>query len=407
MGAFRRPILDAVNARIPVVIDAEALSLSWFGSQEIQGLAVQTPDGQKVADLKKVVLDQGLYDLARNTDRIGAIKIDGGEVWAAGLQQVAHAAAAKPSEPHPPAAKGPPALPAGIKVTNLVVHSTGQATLTIASAEISGTGDQPRKVDLTWQLALGKSVGGGTIQATVEGLGADWRGWDALGATAAVHLQDLPTEAAWALAADFGAAGGLQGSGTLSGNIMAAMTRDGAISATVTDCAGKNISVTGDLLQGDRPALEYLNLSGKVAYAKGAVDVSGLKVDSPVANATADGRFTLAALKGESPDAGGTVSVKADLARLAAMLPHTLKVQEGPRGPLGHRRGYAGGGAGRGRRLEGPRGHTQVRRVDPRPAGRPQRQAAGPRDRASLPPRWRRHTARPQHQAKRPMPGRS
>ncbi len=328
MGVLRRPVLRAVNERIPVAVNVESLRLSWFGSQEVQGVAVRLPDGQKVADLKKVTLDQGLLALLRNTSHIGAVSIDGGEVWIAGLQQVAKAAAAKPAEPHAPAAKGPPTLPEGVKITSLLVHSTGQSTVMISSAEVSGAGDQPRKVDMAWELALGKSSGGGTLQATVDGLGADWRGWDALGVIADLKIQDLPLDAASAVASDFGAGGSLVGAGSLSGQVQAAMARDGAVTVT-TDCTGKNVWVAGDLLQGDRPALDSVHLAGKVAYDKGKIDVTGLHLESDVASAKADGAFSLAALKGESPDAGGTAWVKVDLARAAAMLPHTLQIQKG------------------------------------------------------------------------------
>jgi hypothetical protein len=326
MSMFRGTILYSVNARIPVEVNAQSLSFSWFGSQEVQGLSIRTKDGKKVADLKKVALEQGLYDLVRNSDRIGVVMVEDGEVWTDGVKAVAQAAA-QPAAPSTPT-QGPPTMPAGVTIKNIVVHSTGPALLTVTSAELSGTGDNPRKIDLSWQLGIGGAAGKGTVQGTVDGLGSDWRGWDAIGLAATVNLYEVPTEAAWSLASDFDVSGGLSGSGTLTGNLQAARTRDGAISATMTNCAGKNILVTGDLLQGDRPALSTLNLSGKVAYDKGVIDVTGLDLACPVATVKANGRFALAALKGASPEAGGKVSIAAELAPLFTMLPNTLKAQK-------------------------------------------------------------------------------
>jgi hypothetical protein len=327
-GALRRPILKAVSARLPVAVSAEDWSLSWFGSQEIRGLAVQAAD-TKVARADKVILQQGLLSLLRDASHIGLVRIEGGEVWMEGMAKVRKAASEKPSTSKPPGPGNPPTLPQEVRIAKLTVHG-GSTTVVISEggmANATGSNDQVT-FNLPLELATSSQRGTATAGGTLDGLRADWKGWNFLGVTAQVACKELPLDGVWAIVADLGVS--MSGSGTLTGDIHASLGRNGDVAATL-DCQGENVGLVADFLQGDRPVLKTLRLAGQVTYTgvTGAFDFKDLVLESPVASARASGGFTLASLDTQAPQIGGSVKVTADVARLAAMLPHTMRLPQG------------------------------------------------------------------------------
>jgi hypothetical protein len=331
MGALRGAVLSAVGTRIPAKVEAEGLSLSWFGSQKVQGLVVQSADGQPAAKLTEVALEQGLLNLLRHTDQIGEVRLAGGEVWIAGLQKVAHdATAGKPPKPREPSDKTPPTLPAKVTLDHVILHSRA-SNLEIKSGEFVAAPEAGKpNLKVNWELtgtppATGPEAPGfGELTASFDGLTSDWQGWDAVGVTSHLSFTDLPMRAVWGELAPLGV--GLTGTGFFGHTELdVTRTRQGAVTAK-TDITLREPTVSGDFLKGDHPALHSVHVAGTVAYDKGRLDVTSLQMDSDFANAKADGWINLA---GESPDGSGTVWVQVKLAQAAYELPNTLQIQKG------------------------------------------------------------------------------
>jgi hypothetical protein len=64
LGPVKDFLFARASARAGMRISADQLSLSWFGNQTVRGLVVESADGDRLARLELVRLDQGLLRLA-------------------------------------------------------------------------------------------------------------------------------------------------------------------------------------------------------------------------------------------------------------------------------------------------------------------------------------------------------
>jgi len=353
LGPVRRAALDYASRRLPVRVEADDWSLSWFGGQTVDGLRVRSAEGEPVATVRRVMLRTGLVSLALNARRLGPVEVEKAEVWVDDLRAALAAAEAgpeaapevppevppeppevppeappvpeevpAPAEPEPAEAEpGPaPMVPESIDVNGLVLHVGGDR-LTVPEAGLRPDGDR-HAFDARLEVVRGEREGACTVQGMLTGLVADWQGADRVGVEARVTCEALP------LAAAAGVAGtGLELAGTLDGEATVARDRHAVVRVDV-DLTATDLEVAGEPLGEDRPFVETLHLVADGTYAGGAVTVGSLVLSSPVAVAEAVGTFGLGAT--HAPLTGkGSGEIRLDLARLAGMLRHTLGLHEG------------------------------------------------------------------------------
>ncbi|HUU11976.1 MAG TPA: hypothetical protein VM431_15740 [Phycisphaerae bacterium] len=355
MGFARQYVLDMANERLPVRVDAQGWALSWFGAQQVSGMSVQMPEGQRVATVRDVVLEQGLFELLSDPTRIGCVRLAGVEAWADGLKQAAAAFAAEqaveaPAPPKPPPTKPPPTkpppvkpgpeaevpeapappmpapgltLPQEVEIRDATFHG-GPAELRVAQAVLK-TGADNDTVHADLRIIHGQAAGTATLDAKLTGLSSDWQGPEALGAEGTLACADLPVKALWAIATDLGLA--MQGDGTLSLRATFSHGRSGDVAVQAT-CQGANLVATGEPIQGDRVTLESLDLTVDAAYARGVVTVAKFNVTTPPLTAAAAGTFGLAAFETAPPAGEGSAKVTLDAGRIARMLPSTLRLHK-------------------------------------------------------------------------------
>jgi hypothetical protein len=322
MGVFRGTILAQAGSALPAHLAADGLSLSWFGSQEVRGLSVDTADGSPVARADRVALQQGVFALLLDRSRIGAVTIEGAEVWPSGIAKLREAIAArqKAAPPKPPGK--PPSLPAAVHLANVTVHS-GKTDLTLVKADFHA--DEAADTDhleAAWEATASAERGQGTLDLRVKNLRTNW---DALDISGSLDLGQLPVAMACALAADLGAE--VSGTGALSGKMEFHRDAAGGLSANVS-CTGNRVVITGKALNNDRLTLEALLLEANVAYGGNKLTVTKFDLESPLANAHARGDLTLASARGEPPTGNLSAGLGVSLAPLAAMLPNTLGLQK-------------------------------------------------------------------------------
>ena len=333
LGVFRRYAMNLASDRLAAHITADSWSLSWFGSQEVRGLSVALPDGGNVARAERVAVDQGLMGLWRNRSHPGAVRVEQAELWSQGLSRWIHSLAAKPSEAPPPApaprpaAEPPPVIPSAVILDNITVHA-GEDTLRISHASLKDDPDKSsgQLFSAAWELEHGGKRGTGSVKGAIEGLRDDWRGYSALGVdNAQVTAADLPLDVLSAMAADFGVP--VEGGGTLSADAVATRSRTGDFSVQ-GECRGKDVWLTGKVLQGDRPAFPTFRLAGKVTRTADKYEIENLQLESAPVGATANVTFSIPAAGGP-PVGSGNANLQIDLPTLARMLPKTLSLQEG------------------------------------------------------------------------------
>jgi hypothetical protein len=328
LGLFKGMILARATADLPARIAVQGWSLGWLGSQEVRGLSVETADGEKVARADRVALDQGLLSLLWDRSRIGAVRLEGGEVWLVGVSKLQEAIAAmppKPKPPEPPRPEEPPTLPAAVHLKDVLLRGDKFA-VQVEQADLEPqAGSAGDHVQASLLVQWGGRGGKAVIGLDLEGLRADWRGWEALGVAGTLKTERLPVAAILGLAAQLGT--NLDGEGWLATSGDFRRGRNGALSADIT-CDGDGLIVTGQPLKGDRVALETLHLDANASYATDRLEIDRLNFKCPVAEAKARGYLTMASAAGEPPTGNLTGHVGADLAPLANMLRHTLALQK-------------------------------------------------------------------------------
>jgi len=331
LGLFRGMILARATADLPARIAVDGWSLGWLGPQEVRGLSVETADGEKVARADLVALEQGLLGLLWDRSRIGAVRLEEGEVWLAGVGKLKDAIAAmppKPKPPEPPRPEEPPTLPAAVHLKHVFLHGDKfavhmeQADL---EPQAGAAGDHVQASLLVQSGGMGGMGGKAAIGLDLEGLRADWRGWDALGIAGTLKTERLPAAAILGLAAELGT--NLDGEGWLATSADFRRERNGALSADIV-CEGDGLILTGQPLKGDRVALETLHLDAKASYDTDRLEIDRLNFKCPVAEAEARGYLTMASAAGEPPTGNLTGRLSADLAPLANMLRNTLNLQK-------------------------------------------------------------------------------
>ncbi|MBE3097018.1 MAG: hypothetical protein IMZ44_07790 [Planctomycetes bacterium] len=329
LGPFKGMILARATADLPARIAVDGWSLGWLGSQEGRGLSVETADGEKVARADLVALDQGLLSLLWDRSRIGAVRLEEGEVWLAGVGKLKDAIAAmppKPKPPEPPRPEEPPTLPAAVHLKHVFLRGDKFA-VQVEQADLEPqAGSAGDHVQASLMVESGGLGGKAEIGLDLEGLRADWRGWDALGVAGTLKTERLPVAAILGLAAELGT--NLDGEGWLATSGTFRRGRNGALSADITTCEGDGLIVTGQPLKGDRVTLEVLHLDAKASYAADRLEIDRLNFKCPVAEAKARGYLTMASAAGEPPTGNLTGSLSANLAPLANMLRNTLSLQK-------------------------------------------------------------------------------
>jgi len=104
--------------------------------------------------------------------------------------------------------------------------------------------------------------------------------------------------------------------------------RNGDLAFQVTTFTASDLSLAGELLKGDTPALESLALTADAAYADGLITVNALDLTAPVATMKASGTFALAASGAAPPTGTGSAALTLQVGRIARMLPRTLSLHE-------------------------------------------------------------------------------
>ncbi|MCX7934841.1 MAG: hypothetical protein N3A66_06230, partial [Planctomycetota bacterium] len=177
-------LLRYINAGLSGKISIDEMSLSWFGSQRIAGLALTDPQGEKVIEVASITLPQTrLAQLLINRSEIGVVRLEGLNAhivqYGDGTNNLARAlrgpgAAAKQNST--------PGLPAGLRIKIEVIN--GQATFTMpglaplqandVNAALEMRGLQQLAMSLTARLQQAAESGEVALQAkAIDLFGAD------------------------------------------------------------------------------------------------------------------------------------------------------------------------------------------------------------------------------------------
>ena len=327
-------------------ITVDAASLGWFSKPTIVGIEARDEDDRPLVEIPSVSGSRTLVEILRDTSNLGSIRVEkpkiSVEIDEQGKTNIEKALAeylTAGGEPYGPVDLELKIVDGEVSITDAqsgqawevdkfqldlkVPAATSEAIALKTSGEIVDA-DTPGRFAVAMKLSQAAS---GNSASAADGAGSD---------ELTLKTQDLSLAVLGPILGRF--APRTQLSGRLSSTVECRFDRN-----TFPELVVANVDVTaGDFflatpeLQSDRVQLEQFHAAGQIAFREGQVHVDGLSVESDVGEMSLAGRFDL----GGKPIGQSWAPLlqqdyecraKVDLARLAAMLPGTLRIRDDTR----------------------------------------------------------------------------
>ncbi|WP_435011154.1 hypothetical protein P12x_002452 [Tundrisphaera lichenicola] len=308
----RHLILGKVNQRLaPGSASLNGLSISWTRPIELLGLSLRDPKGKVVVAARTIRLDRGVLGLLRSRTDYGTVTVEGATVdierRADGSIDLLEALAptlksddpSRPSRPSPSVAvvvKGGKLKLASPELVEPIEAASVEGTLRIAPGKplevAANLGGEGRSMELHATFDH-QAPAGTSADLSLKAVGKNWP----------IHVRE----------------GGVEILGRIEGAVEAG--RKGGEWAVQGEPALLAFEVFGPALEGDRLALDRLALACDVGQTQGGWSVRKLDIISAVASLSASGSW---------PTTGGAkLHGRVDLAALAKLMPHAMRLKEG------------------------------------------------------------------------------
>ena len=330
---LRNWALAMIVAPIDGNVRSDGASFGWFSAVEINGLEIHDPDGEQVARIEQLKIDRSLLGLCLNASRLGAITVDGAAIdlrlteSGSNLEAVLAPMLDQPTSDDSSTVMTLAVSDAQVNVTeatsgrqwaievgrvdmSMPERSAGPIAISALIQIRSGASAQRSQgeIDLTMKLANGSD----SESETVIKLNAKSAPLDLLAAVARRYDPSLQLNGELNV--------------QLDGSIGADQTTHlaGAISAS-------NLDVGHGSLSTDRIQLAQLSAPFDVVVHTDRIHAKRLSVECDVATASLTGEV---ALDGDASMSVDRISAapfelvgQADLAKLAAMIPNTIRLR--------------------------------------------------------------------------------
>ena len=345
-------IVTSIAADLKGTVTARSASLGWFSVPRLRGIEIRDDQGESVLEIDEIRSDRSLLTLLWDYSDLGQIRLERPTLHVvlrkdgSNLEDVLASYLASTEEL-------PDTVSLGVQIVDGKVSvrdaGTGQAWQIAAFAlalakpadpakpielQTSGTLSDPRGPGrFSVKLKMDQSGAAGPAPHAASGPPSTDPGPRA-SRELAVKTEGVPLAMFQSLLDRFGlqmrTAGGLSTDFHCQWNGGAAPGRmlvEGTASAS-------HLVLSAPSLQSDQLELERLHATCKLAWQGDRVDVDRLVVESDAANASLTGSLDLpegdaANLLRWLPAQTFELSGRVDLARLAAMLPRTLRIREG------------------------------------------------------------------------------
>ena len=321
-------------------IRCEQASLSWFGGQSLTNVAIVSPEGKPLLTVESLSAERSLLGLAWQSQNIGQVKIvrptayvntrgEGSNVedFLAGLR----------AEPPLPGAGTATAEPRELPTVALeivegtlrVFDEVTQLQWAIEQANLAASVGPTISAEGTALVSYAPGDDGGRIKIRLQPNPAGEQQLDLL-------AEGLLLEPLRPWLARYVGDCQLAGSTECEGHVTWNKVANGQLAiSTWGHSTTKGLLLAGEFLRGDQLACEQLNLPWKLRVAGGQAVIEELKVDAGWAKLLASGTVNFAEPKAlparQLPKRELSLRGNVSLARLAAMLPHTLSLREGVR----------------------------------------------------------------------------
>lgn len=316
-------------------VAARSASLGWFSPVVLYGVEIRDEQNQPVAEIERLSGDKALLALMFDSGQLGRFKLDKPQLNlvlrddGSNLEDLL----AKYLDPSAPSA----ATDATLEIVD--------GTVTIEDARTRRTW-QLEKVQMTLAVPDDQSK---PVAVSLACVAPDQSRTGQLELEMAVHRgkagdKNLPADSLKIAAESFPLApldpllrrfAGMEAAGRVTGNVQVGWDHDPEHGRTSIEgkCSGEDLSVASPALGRDRPSLRRLSAGGKAVWQDGRLQCDRVAIDSDVGKLSMTGALDwreasgnrMATFLKQNCELQGNV----DLAKLAAVLPSTLRVQQG------------------------------------------------------------------------------
>jgi len=339
--AGRQLVLDRAAPSIPGDLQVGDWSLSWLGRQTLSGLSYADPKTGIRLTAEDIRIDKGLSKLLLNRGDLGTVTVSQ-PVLQISLPDPADNNAVQPpaGDGVPPASEAENPGAAGSKTTESATIAlppvSGRLLVEQGRVDLVRAGNGPENAAKDINFEIDIAAAQEPIAYTVELSSADGAGSISaegsvqLGLSGAVLTSVQPsgtvTVGTWPVSQLFELAAAYTPVPTGSGILDATLNFDGAVSEALNLSGSaelKDIDLSGGPLKDDNLVLDKTTVDFSAVKRPGSVELTSLKLESPLAAGT------LAA----TPTEQGEIKVDADLSinlpEVASQLPATLNLQKG------------------------------------------------------------------------------
>jgi hypothetical protein len=338
-------------------ITTQSASLGWFSPPSIEGLEIFDEESRPLAEIPRVSGNRSLASLLREFPKLGRFRLEnprmhvvfdehGQTNWEQALAEYL-VPREEPSRP----------IDAGVEVVNgslSIGDARSQQTWMIEeiqlAADVPADVAEPLALNVSGVIGQGSDPGRftaalslyrGEVDRASPGLAPTTPSRPAAESAAAanevtVQTENLPLAMLETLAGRFDS--NIRLSGRLSSTVHCRFDGSGFLGriAGELDLNARDFVFSAPVLGTDRIQLNRITAAGKIAWQDGRIEIDQLKTESDLGNVSATGTLelgdqsiqdTLASLVHQTYQVNGEI----DLARLAGMLPQTLRIREATR----------------------------------------------------------------------------
>jgi len=318
-------------------LTVESASLGWLSPPAVSGVELRDGEGQPLVSVEAAAAERSLASLLWNWADLGTIRLEKPALDVvlrddgSNLEDLL-ADLVKPSEE--------PAKRIGLRLeivdgTVSITHPRTQKAWRIDQLQLAvgvpAGGQEPIEISGSGVLADARLPGRLVVNLKIEPGGAENTSTAGEGS---VQVENLPLEMAGPILARF--APGVQAAGRLSAAVQARFAAAATLENLQLDgtAAVDDFSAAAPALAGDRPRLRRIETDCRLAYAGRVLQVTDMAVRTDLGRATLSGTLELgdaglADLAARLPRQAFDLEAEVDLARLAGLLPETLRIREG------------------------------------------------------------------------------
>ena len=334
-------VLGMAAPHIPGEVQVDSWSLSWFGSQRLDGIHYTDQDGALQASVSEVSVAKGLFSFVLDRGNLGTVTVTRPDIQIRLPEPPPQEDGAEPTPApdggpagpvEPPTAEGqtPPA-PGSLSLPPISgrllvedgivsVFKSGQSAERVAT-DINLDVTIASVDDISYSLAMASADGAGTVSGAGKIMvqGADTVA-GSIRPAGDLQIKNWDITQLLELASSFGPAPA--GSGILGSTI----SFDGSLSEGINLQGGidlVNLELHGGPLGADRPFMDQTSVEFTSLVGSNWLELSSLTLASPLASGT-----MTASVATQGPVQFGA-DLQVNLQEVASQIPETLSLQEG------------------------------------------------------------------------------